>query len=55
MSFQEAFVDTHVCATFLVDNDTGLLVTGFKRPLIVCILVAIIDKESLPLSLLDYC
>ena len=43
MSFEEAFVEMDVRATFLVDTDTGLLV-----------LVAIIDKESLLFSLLDY-
>ena len=45
----------HACiyATFLVDNDTGLLVTGFQEALeLMLVLVAIIiDKESLPLSL----
>ena len=33
MSFQEALVEMLVCATFLVDNYTGLLVTGFQDAL----------------------
>ena len=32
-SFQEAFVEMHVCAAFLVDNDTELLVTDFQEAL----------------------
>ena len=31
MSFEEAFVEMDVRATFLVDTDTGLLVTGFQE------------------------
>ena len=33
MNFQEAFVEMHIHAAFLVDNDTGLLVTGFQEAL----------------------
>ena len=30
---ERAFVEMHVCATFPVDDDTGLLVTGFQEAL----------------------